>query len=842
DGNNSLSNDEVDSAHRSLNQIIRTAESIKEKLPSSITSEEIDDITSNSEESLTSRPPSASLGDQDEKTIDGGDKTKPPESQNKPSGANDNEVPQRRLSTPCLIPMDTTGHGKGHRPSKARQKPNVSFFVRGQPAVHPQNEDIETGSGRRIRFSKAPRRKGSELGAWKMTAREAFRIIDENGDGFLQKEEVVRAIEMMAQHGEMNMDGMSSLQLAEKMMGEVDTDGDGQIDMDEFTQMMKNTSTGLGKANGLTYNHRMSQLAKNVLIAHQKKIENSIIGEDMWMIHPLSNFHAAWDILVSVLILLTVVTMPLSLGWEQLNEYFFGMNLAVDFIFLLDVCKNFCTGFVDENEAIIMNAELVRKNYLTGFFITDFCSSIPLDLLLKSAGVDSVGGTVTGAKQSLKMLKLLRMAKLFRLFRINRLFLHVKRVVLLIEEKLQFRISDGFTKLLRLGMGALILAHWIGCFNFLLVGLHDFPPDSWVVYAGLENERPYIQWSWSFFKALAQMIMIGFETPPFTNVSCDALSDWCTIEYWTTLGCLYLGAIFYSLLISSISSILQTANQSSRQFDEHLLRIDDYMRTKKLPSVMREKVKDYFYLQFSDGKLHKEDEIFDFLSPVLRREIKQFTGRDICRKVPLLSIPSSKDFAQDISCVIEPTIVFANEVIMREQTTGDEMFFICSGVVEIYVSSFKCASYLAIGDGCYFGEVSVLLGVRRTASAKSKTQCMLYRLRKSSLLSLLRDYPVIESKMTDVAQSRRRRLAHYLEPNKVALSPGDEVDAEDSKTALFGRDADQILHDKEEEMNLERIHSGIKPKRKTTVAMSPDGRRNANITKHHMPVTRRGKS
>ena len=34
-----------------------------------------------------------------------------------------------------------------------------------------------------------------------MTAREAFRIIDENGDGFLQKEEVVRAIEMMVDYG-----------------------------------------------------------------------------------------------------------------------------------------------------------------------------------------------------------------------------------------------------------------------------------------------------------------------------------------------------------------------------------------------------------------------------------------------------------------------------------------------------------------------------------------------------------------------------------------------------------------------------------------------------------------
>jgi len=126
---------------------------------------------------------------------------------------------------------------------------------------------------------------------------------------------------MMVDHGEMTLDGMTSNELAEKMMGEVDIDGDGQIDMEEFTEMMKRTSTGLGKANELTFDHRMSSLAKNILVAHQKKIENSIIGEDMWLIHPLSNFHATWDILVSLLILLTVVTMPLSLGWEELNVH-----------------------------------------------------------------------------------------------------------------------------------------------------------------------------------------------------------------------------------------------------------------------------------------------------------------------------------------------------------------------------------------------------------------------------------------------------------------------------------------------------------------------------------------
>ena len=135
-----------------------------------------------------------------------------------------------------MVPNDSVAETQDSaaKQGKARQKQGVSFFSRGHNTVHPV--DIETGSGvrrnssssssggvRRNRFSKAVQRKDSEpAGTWKMTAREAFRIIDENGDGFLQKEEVVRAIEMMVEHGEMGLDGMTSIELAEKMMSEVE--------------------------------------------------------------------------------------------------------------------------------------------------------------------------------------------------------------------------------------------------------------------------------------------------------------------------------------------------------------------------------------------------------------------------------------------------------------------------------------------------------------------------------------------------------------------------------------------------------------------------------------------
>lgn len=246
--NASLSNDEVEAAHRSLDEITRITSKIKDKLPSSLLNDIDESVDESSQSSISSLPNAAT-------TVKAGIlKKKPPDDNDygdtstnddhqptrrlsigRIASSDDNDQPQRRLSIGqvSMVPNDSVAETQDSaaKQGKPRQKQGVSFFSRGHNTVHPV--DIETGSNssrpassggvRRNRFSKAIQRKDSEpAGTWKMTAREAFRIIDENGDGFLQKEEVVRAIEMMVEHGEMGLDGMTSIELAEKMMSEVE--------------------------------------------------------------------------------------------------------------------------------------------------------------------------------------------------------------------------------------------------------------------------------------------------------------------------------------------------------------------------------------------------------------------------------------------------------------------------------------------------------------------------------------------------------------------------------------------------------------------------------------------
>eukprot|EP00551_Chaetoceros_affinis_P008086 CAMPEP_0203682564 /NCGR_PEP_ID=MMETSP0090-20130426/46330_1 /ASSEMBLY_ACC=CAM_ASM_001088 /TAXON_ID=426623 /ORGANISM="Chaetoceros affinis, Strain CCMP159" /LENGTH=88 /DNA_ID=CAMNT_0050551563 /DNA_START=359 /DNA_END=625 /DNA_ORIENTATION=- len=88
--------------------------------------------------------------------------------------------------------------------------------------------------------------------------------------------------------------------------------------------------------------------------------------------------------------------------------------------------------------------------------------------------------------------------------------------------------------------------------------------------------------------------------------------------------------------------------------------------------------------------------------------------------------------------------------------------------------------------------------------------------------------------MKGVAESRQRRLQHYMNPRKYELLPQDEVDIEDSKTELFGADAEKVVSKKEEESS--RIRSKIRQSRVAGM------KRGAILTGRHTTMQKTGRS
>jgi Cyclic nucleotide-binding domain len=102
-------------------------------------------------------------------------------------------------------------------------------------------------------------------------------------------------------------------------------------------------------------------------------------------------------------------------------------------------------------------------------------------------------------------------------------------------------------------------------------------------------------------------------------------------------------------------------------------------------------------------------------------------------------------------------------VIISEGDPGSSMYLIVSGEVKVFTRAAGQSStvYLAkLGEGDFFGEVSVLTGKPRTATITAAQRTELLRLDKEKLDNALATYPGIRKVLDDIY---KRRAKHTVE-------------------------------------------------------------------------------
>ena len=100
-------------------------------------------------------------------------------------------------------------------------------------------------------------------------------------------------------------------------------------------------------------------------------------------------------------------------------------------------------------------------------------------------------------------------------------------------------------------------------------------------------------------------------------------------------------------------------------------------------------------------------------------------------------------------------------VIITEGDPGASMYLIASGDVKVYTRGTAGTVYLArLGEGDFFGEVSVLTGKPRTATITASQRTELLRLDKEKLDGVLSKYPGIR-KVLDAFY--KKRASHTVE-------------------------------------------------------------------------------
>jgi hypothetical protein len=142
--------------------------------------------------------------------------------------------------------------------------------------------------------------------------------------------------------------------------------------------------------------------------------------QNRWVLSPRSKFVKNWDLSMVILMIYISMEAPFAVAFLNVALGFrFVLNRFIDIFFLVDMVMQFFLAYEGEGGELITSGKLMAVRYLRSWFIVDFISIVPFDLISLLSDTGSNQGA--GATQMLRMVRVLRLLKLLRVVRASRI-------------------------------------------------------------------------------------------------------------------------------------------------------------------------------------------------------------------------------------------------------------------------------------------------------------------------------------------------------------------------------------------------------------------------------------
>eukprot|EP00741_Cyanophora_paradoxa_P003522 tig00000711_g3420.t1 len=467
---------------------------------------------------------------------------------------------------------------------------------------------------------------------------------------------------------------------------------------------------------------------------------------------PDGRFRRVWDTILIAALLYSFMTVPYYIAWDtQASGGLDKFEIFLDVFFIIDLILNFRTALMkDLSNDLETDGKTIAVTYLKGWFIIDLLSCVPFDSITAA-----VGGDIAG----LTFIKVPRMLRLLRLFRLIRFIMGGSRSSLMEKILESLQISTVLLRIAKLFFWIALVAHINACVIFFVARAEGFPPNSWVYSLDSEFDPTapsFDSYIMAFYFVFTTMATVGF----------GDITPGNTTERLIVIFIEFSGSITYGFVVGGIGQVVQQLNRNQTKYQQEMDAISEYMRYRDLPRELQQRIKDYFEYIMTKQLLFDEKLILSKLSTSLRTEVCLYLNRDIIEKTPFFKGKDS-NFVAAVVTSLRPMSVAPGDYIFRYGETGREMYILSRGRVEVVGPENK--RYNVLEAGSYFGEVSLLLGVKRTASTRALGNCDLFALTKEDLDRATEDYPREKKKLEDIARSRVAQL--QVDDRKKELAP-----------------------------------------------------------------------
>ncbi|CAN0376914.1 unnamed protein product [Lampetra planeri] len=456
---------------------------------------------------------------------------------------------------------------------------------------------------------------------------------------------------------------------------------------------------------------RLSLSASSVSLS----LSDKAAGRRPFALDPTGDLYNRWQVVSCAFTLFNWFSIICRVSFMDVQVQFLPVWLTLDYVSdavnLVDMVFLSRTGFM-ECGLLVTDVDRMRQHYVrSSRFRLDALALVPTDLLYAYTGVHYP------------------VVRLNRLLRFPRIFDCFDQVETHTNYPKTFRI-------IKLVVYIYLMVHWNACFYYLLSAYIGFGQDGWVYPA---HETPGFGGTgrqYMFCIYFSTLILLTIGNIPKAEREAEFL--FVVVDFLITI-------FVFATILGNVASICASVNEAGDKFLAEFNEVKDFVRFRAIGKDMDRKVVEWYeYLHLSNKSLGEED-VLKELPVTLRAAIAINVHMQTLQKVEIFK-NCELGLLEELVLKLRPKLYSPGDYVCRKGDIGREMYFIKEGKLAV-VADDGVTQYAVLGDGSYFGEISILkipgskAGNRRTANIRSIGYSDLFRLSKEDLQEVLREFP-----------------------------------------------------------------------------------------------------